>query len=98
MLEKQILKSILDYLEIKKIFHWRQNTGALKVQGRFIRFGEVGSPDIFIVRRGQIIGLEVKTDKGTQSDFQKEWQTNFESAGGIYHLVRSIDDVVGLKL
>ena len=77
MLEKEIQKQILDYLGIKKYFYWRNNTGAMPTmyKGRkgFVRFGDVGSPDIFLVREGRIYGLEVKTPKGKQSDTQIRW-------------------------
>lgn len=116
MKEQQIVKAILDYLKLKKIFHWRNNTGALKTEaGGFMRFGATGSPDIFVVLPtltvqqrlnadgtfgeedhtfGQIIGLEVKNEKGKQSDNQLAWQKDFVAAGGEYHLVRSLDDVI----
>lgn len=44
--EQQILNSILDYLAVRKIWHRRMNTGAIKVDKRFFRFGSVGMGDI----------------------------------------------------
>ena len=53
-LEKDIQRSILDYLELKRYFFWRNNSGAFKAlrdDGRmgFYRFGQAGSPDIFVI-------------------------------------------------
>ena len=95
MAESDIQKSIIDYLTIKKVFFWRQNSGAVVTESkRFIRMGITGAPDIFIVKNGQIIGLEIKTLKGRQNENQKNFQEMFEKAGGIYYLVRSLDDVI----
>lgn len=97
MLEKQIQKQITDYLEWKHYFWWRNNSGAMlseyKGKTRFMRFGQSGSPDLFIVINGKIIGCEVKNEKGKQTDNQKEWQERFEKAGGIYLLTRSLDEI-----
>lgn len=56
-----------------------------------------GVADIIVMTgeplRSLKIGLEVKAPKGVVSKDQKEWRTDFERAGGIYFVVRSIDDV-----
>lgn len=36
--------------------------------------------------------IEMKTDKGRQSEFQKQWQTAVESVGYKYVVCRSIDE------
>lgn len=104
MKESDTQKAILDYLAIKRIFHWRNNTGATKIGERFVRFGDKGSPDIFAVQiitfsggitGGQVYGIEVKSDtNGKQSEEQHNWQEHFEEAGGVYILARSLDDVI----
>lgn len=95
MLEKDIQKDIIEYLEIKQIFHWRNNSGAYKTEhGSFIRFGSPGSPDIFAIQDGHTYGLEVKNEKGKLSDLQEAWKQGFEKAGCTYHIVRSLDDIV----
>jgi len=98
MLEKYTQKQILDYLEIKKIFHYRNNSGAMITNnnGRrgFLRFGAVGSPDIICVINGIYVGIEVKGDKGKQSENQKTFQENLEKAGGVYILAFSLEDVI----
>ena len=94
--EKDIQRTILEYLALKGIFHYRQNTGAFKdTQGHLYRFGATGSPDIVCVHRGRYVGIEVKGEKGKQSPAQEQFQENLERAGGMYILARSLDDVIG---
>jgi len=58
-----------------------------------MRFGALGSPDIFAMHKGVCYGIEVKAEKGRQSDAQKEFQVRLEAAGGVYVLARGIDEV-----
>ena len=93
--EKHIQKAILDYLAFKKIFHYRQNSGAFKTEsGGYMRTASVsGLPDIVAIKDGIYIGLEVKTATGRQSEEQREIQDRITAAGGLYLVVRSVDDV-----
>ena len=95
MKESQIVTACLEYLYYTKdVKAWRNNSGAFKTQkGCFVRFGQKGSPDILMVHKGTFYGIEVKTPKGRQTDSQKEWQGDIESVGGIYWLIRSVDDL-----
>lgn len=100
--EAEIQNTILAYLKYRRIFHWRQNSGAgMMKQGagmRFIRFGIIGAPDIFVIKDGMIYGLEVKSNVGKMNENQVEFQKGFEEAGGKYHVVRSIEDVQKIGL
>ena len=93
--EKHIQKAILDYLAFKKIFHYRQNSGAFKTEsGGYMRAASVsGLPDIVAIKDGIYIGLEVKTATGRQSKEQKDIESKITAAGGLYLVVRSLDDV-----
>jgi VRR-NUC domain len=96
--ESDIQRQILDYLRLKRIFHFRNNSGAFageyKGKQRFFRFGAAGSPDIICVIAGQFVGIEVKAPKGRMSDHQKEFQEKLEAAGGKYILAYSLEDVL----
>ena len=92
--ESQLQSSILEWLDLHKIFSWRNNTGALKTENRFVKFGYKGSPDIICVYNGQFIGIECKSPKGKQSDNQEIFQDKLEKAGGVYLLVKNIDEVM----
>lgn len=95
--EKATQAAILDYLTLKRVFHWRNNTGAFKdARGGFYRFGTPGSPDIFALEDGKLYGIEVKDTKGRLNDNQKLFETTFERAGGTYIIARSLDDVMPL--
>jgi hypothetical protein len=92
--ESELQATILKYLEAQKVFHFRNNTGALKTEaGHFIRFGAIGSPDIICVVDGRFIGLEIKGTGGTQSPQQRDFQRRLEKAGGIYILCYELDNV-----
>jgi hypothetical protein len=94
MKESETQKAIIEWLAWKKIFHYRNNSGAfVDAQKHFYRFGAIGSPDIVCVINGQYVGIEVKAPKGKQSENQREFQRALEGAGGKYILAFSIDDV-----
>ena len=96
--ESDIQRAILDWLAWNKIFHYRNNSGAMggvyKGKKWFLRFGASGSPDIICVIKGQFLGIEVKAPKGRQGEDQKEFQRKLELAGGKYILAFSLDDVI----
>lgn len=72
----------------------RCNTGTGRTDtGRMVRFGTPGGPDIRGTWCGRAIAIEVKSAIGRQSREQKLWQAQFERAGGLYVLARSVDDV-----
>lgn len=103
--EGQILASIMEYLAVRKVLAFRMNTGAVKTENRFFRFGTPGMADIlafphlpdhdltppYVVIKPT--WLECKTAKGKQSEAQKSFQALVESHGHTYAVVRSIEDV-----
>jgi hypothetical protein len=98
MKESDVQRSILEYLQIKRVFHFRNNSGAVvstyKGKNRFFHFGAIGSPDIICVIKGQFVGIEVKRSGGKQNENQINFQKDLEKAGGIYILAYSLDDVI----
>ena len=82
--ETDIQNQIRDYLRMKGWFVIRhqQSMGSLK-----------GLSDLSALKDGITIYIEVKTSKGYQSDYQKQFQQDIESHGGVYILARSIEDV-----
>jgi len=96
--ESMIQKAILDYLNIisKKIpiYFFRAGSGAFQTaQGRYVKTGRPGVPDIVMSCAGRFVGIEVKTKTGRQSQSQKQAEQDIKSAGGEYHIARSVDDV-----
>jgi len=98
MRESVIQKGILDYLKLfsktKPIYFFRAGAGAMKTQqGRYFKTGKPGCPDIVCCFKGKFIGLEVKNEKGRQSQSQRKAEVEINDALGDYHIVRSISDV-----
>jgi hypothetical protein len=97
--EAEIQRAILDYLTLKRYFHWRNNTGAFKAEhGGFYRFGTPGSPDIFVLHDGTLYGIEVKAPQKKQSEAQLHFQVQMTLQGGVYVVAHSIDDVQAIGL
>jgi hypothetical protein len=92
--EHEIQQQILDWLKLKRIFHYRQNSGGIKKGSHFVKFGAPGAPDIICVIKGQYVGLEIKRVNAHQSRQQFMFQGELEKAGGRYILARSLDDVM----
>lgn len=52
-----------------------------------------GDPDIVVCYKGLYIGLEAKSSDGRQSPIQKVREKEILASGGIYKIVRSVEDV-----
>ena len=74
--EKDIQNSIMRLLKKHNIYHWRNNTGMMKIGNRIIRYGKVGSSDIFCFRGGRFIAIEVKSATGKLTEHQEEFLNN----------------------
>lgn len=101
--ESGIQLAICDYLALRKHFFWRQNTtpiynSELKRFRAMPKHSKNGLPDIIIIKDGKFIGLEVKTNKGSQQQSQKDFEEGCRKVGGEYYVVRSVEEVIKLKL
>lgn len=92
--EHEVQSAILDWLKVKRIFHYRQNTGGARLNGFHVRFGVPGAPDIVAVVKGSFVGIEVKKRGESQSEKQKEFEINLNRAGGKYILAYALEDVI----
>lgn len=87
---------------------WRQHVGAyraLDAPERIIKVGLPGqadacmavsvtiTPDMVGKRIAVLCQPEFKAPKGRQAVEQKRWQIAIERLGGIYRLIRSVDDL-----
>ena len=90
---------------------WRQQSGVFRAfdnPQQVIRVGQPGMSDSLAVVAvtitpemvGKTVGVavaaEYKTDTGRQSEAQRNWQAAFQKRGGIYHIIRSAAEMVGL--
>lgn len=98
MSETNLVKACEQYLRLKGVFCYRNNTGGMTYEYKgkkgFMRFGAVGSPDIIAVINGQYVGIECKMPKGKQSPGQKEFEKNLLQAGGKYWLIRDVNELI----
>jgi len=56
-----------------------------------------GASDLILLvpnTRGQILCIEMKTDRGRQSEAQKEFQSSIENVGNKYVICKSIDEFI----
>lgn len=87
------MKGCLNYLKMKGIFVWRQNSGSAKIGSRFVRFTSItGISDIIgICPDGRFLAVECKRTKGgIVSDAQKEFIANIQQRGGVAIVVNSV--------
>jgi hypothetical protein len=96
--EGMVLASILEYLELRRIYAWRNNSGAVKVERKggsgFVRFGKVGSADILgILDDGRFLAIEVKSKDGRATLAQLQFLAEIAKRGGLAFVARSIEDV-----
>lgn len=97
--EKALVNAIMQYLAAKKIFAWRQNTGAIKVEDRLIRFGVLGCSDIIgLLPNGKMFAIEAKSSKGRLSLAQKSFLDAISKNGGIAIVAKKLEDIEELIL
>lgn len=107
MKESEIQSQIIDYLTILenqgKLFFQRTNNipvsqmrNGKRVFRKMAKGQKKGFPDIVVIFKRKFVGIEVKTEKGRMSKEQKTMQQLVEKNGGIYKVVRSVDDVKNL--
>lgn len=88
--EALLTKSIRQLLNSVGIFAWKEWGGPMSTPG---------VPDIIGCFKGRLIGIEIKSEKGVVSEYQKEFIDNINRAGGLAFVARSIEDVIeGLGL
>lgn len=93
--EKQIQQASLDWLALNRIFAWRNNTGAYKIEGRFIRFGHKGSSDILgILPDGKFLAIEIKGKNGRITIEQDEFLKRINDNGGVGFVAHDLNDVI----
>lgn len=101
--ESDILSSCLRFLKAGGIFALRMQVGAMKIDGRFVRFGVAGMADILAIpsewkgkwgaeNHDQFfrpLWIECKREGEKQSPAQKEFQKIVEAEGHRYLVVTS---------
>jgi hypothetical protein len=92
MKDLNLEREILNYLESKQVFHYRQPRGVSTGLGGH-RIGPAGAPNIICVMHGQYIGIKVTRPGVKESENQRAFRQRLEAAGGRYVFASSLDDV-----
>lgn len=73
---------------------WRNNQGVAEIRGYKVRFGVAnpGGGDLIGWYRGRWVEVEIKTPTGRQSPEQRLREDLVRKSGGIYVVLRSVDD------
>ena len=97
--ETDIVNACLDLLEYKRLFAFRINTmgnynpktNSYYKNPRLKR----GCPDIILILpTGQFVGIEVKSEKGKQSEYQIDFQKQIEKSNAQYWLIHSVEELL----
>jgi len=96
MSETDIQREILAQLALMPgVFVWRQNSGAMKVGRRYIKFGLTGQADISgLLQGGRRLEIEVKTKAGVLSLEQVAFGARINALGGLWFVARSVDEAI----
>ena len=95
--EAAALVEVLKALRTHPAVAWceRMNSGAALVQGRFIRFGFKGCPDVLgQLKDGRFLGVEVKAQAGRLRPEQTLFLARIRAAGGVAFVARDLRDVL----
>lgn len=96
--ESSAQRAILDWLQLRGIFAWRQNTGGVPLHGQPGKFRPApmrGVSDILAILppHGRLLAIEVKGPKGRVAPDQRRFLDAVSRSGGIAVVARGVADV-----
>ena len=94
--EAAALLEVLQALRAHPAVAWceRMNSGAVRIGGRFVRFGWPGCPDVLgQLTDGRLMGCEVKGPTGRLRPAQVVFMERIRAAGGVAFMARDCRDV-----
>lgn len=80
-----------------QIKHYLQMNGWFVVKIHQSLGSYKGIADLYALKNGKHVWIEVKTANGRQSEHQWYFQRDIEAFGGKYIIARSVDDVMELE-
>lgn len=95
--ERAIERQVITYLRLRGWLAIKVRTSGRMVNGRMLALprDELGVSDIVACSPdGRFHAIEVKTKTGRQSENQRRFQKAVLMAGGIYTVLRSLEDAV----
>ena len=88
-----LVNACLTVLAAYRVFHWKNATGAVVTEKRFLRYGKVGSSDILaVLPGGTFLAVECKVGRDVLSDKQIQFFSDVQCAGGVALEVRDTVD------
>jgi hypothetical protein len=94
--EQTIQRAILEYLNWKHIFCWKNNTAGIYVKARntYIPSHAPGVADILgVLPGGRFLAIEVKSPTGRVSPHQQQFIDRINENGGVAFVARSVEEV-----
>lgn len=74
--------------EVVDVVGFRRTVGSI---GYIPGTGTKGTADISATIKGRSVKIEIKVGRDTQSDVQKRYQSDVERAGGVYVIIRTLE-------
>ena len=93
--ESKVVAQCLTFLRLRRVFAWRNNTGAAVAGKQIIHFGLVGSSDIIgVAKDGRFLAVECKRQGGgVLSNAQRVFLDKVKQNGGVAMVVHSVDEL-----
>jgi Holliday junction resolvase len=93
MLESEIQRQIIEYLQLKGFLVFRMNAGTVRKGNHHIRLAPAGTPDLLCIRHGYQVWLEIKTSDGKTSAEQDDMHAVLNMHLQKVYTVRSVEEV-----
>ena len=83
-----------EYPELRGCLCYNNNNSAGGLRGKLNKFLGVvkGRSDMVLYYKSFSVMIELKTEKGRQSDHQRDWQYLMKQQGFEYYIIRSLDE------
>jgi hypothetical protein len=93
--ESALLAQVRQWLTLKRVFHWRANSGGGTRGGRPIKGNPAGTPDLLaVLPGGRLCGIELKSKAGRLRPAQAAWFANATRAGALCLIVRDLRELI----
>ncbi|MDR1218977.1 MAG: VRR-NUC domain-containing protein [Treponema sp.] len=94
--EADVLRAVSQWLALKRIPHWRQNSGALKnAHGQLVRFGKKDSADFTGIdpKTGRRLEIECKAPGEKLRESQRQFLDMINRCCGVGVCVHSVEEL-----
>ena len=83
-----------EYPELRGCLCYNNNNSVGGLRGKLNKFLGVvkGRSDMVLYYKSFSVMIELKTEKGRQSDHQRDWQYLMKQQGFEYYIIRSLDE------